>query len=49
MNLLSNTKVPKDHIEDILDIDPSGKTSQRLGGGSELFGNNILPPGRILS
>ena len=31
-NLLANTEIPEDHIEDILDVDPAGEAAKRRGG-----------------
>lgn len=36
--LLSDTEFPEDHVEYVLDIDPTQQPSEGIGRGTELFG-----------
>src|SRR5882724_4251433 len=47
--LLPDTEIAKNHVENILDINPAREAAERIGSLSKLFGNNILPSHDTLS
>jgi hypothetical protein len=40
--LFSDAEIAKNHVQDILDIDPSGETSQCPASQSQFLGNDIF-------
>ena len=40
--LLSDTKITKDLVQDILDVDPTEQSAQRIGGRPQLLGGEFL-------
>src|SRR6185437_5825510 len=38
----ADTKFAEDHLKNILDIDPAGEPTQRRGGRSQLFGDELF-------
>jgi len=44
-----DTEIAKNHVENILDIDPARKAAKRIGGLSKLLGNNVFPSADTLS
>ena len=45
--LLSDTELPEDHIENVLDIDPAEKPAEGMRGRPEIFGDEFVTfPGR---
>jgi hypothetical protein len=41
-SLLSYAELPKDQIQDILDIDPAKQSPERMGGTAQLLGSELL-------
>src|SRR6185437_12095064 len=39
----ADTKFAEDHVENVLDVDPTGEPAERCGSRSQLFGNQLLP------
>src|SRR5262245_61677263 len=41
-NLFADAEISKNHIQDVFDIDPSGKAAKGVSGDSQFFGQQIL-------
>ena len=45
--LLADTEVAEDHVQDILDVDPTGQAAQGTDGDAQLLGEQILTAGDL--
>jgi hypothetical protein len=41
-DLLSDTEIAKNNVQDVLDVDPAGEPSERAGGQPQFFGNEVI-------
>ena len=45
--LFADAEVAENHIQDLLDIDPTGEAPERAGGDPQLLGQQILMAGHF--
>ena len=47
--LFPDTEIAKNHVENILDINPAREAAERIGSLSKLLGNNVFTSADTLS